>query len=111
MLLEIRYDAAIEDVNKALKHAQSDINYQLFREMFNGRTSYEVYETNPDYEEYEREGLLETVYENQEIEDGKYFLSGKVLDKSRNNLVEYLCQITLCSVWYKPRPVSKKLTA
>jgi len=111
MPLEIEYDATIEEIDKVLKHAQADINYQFPREMFDGKTSYEVYETGDDYQAYERECLLETVYENQEMEDGKYFLSGKVLDKLRNDLVEYLCQRNLCSVWYRPKQVRKKLTA
>lgn len=111
MPLEHLYDTTLEEVDKALKTAQADINYQLPREMFGGKTSYEVYETGDDYQDYERERLLETVYENQEMEDGKYFLSGKTLDKLRNDLVGYLCQRNLCSVWYRPKQVRKKLTA
>lgn len=111
MPLETRYDATLEEVDQALKHAQADINYQFPREMFNGKTSYEMYETGGDYQPDERERLLETVYENQEMEDGKYFLSGKVLDKLRRDLVEYLCQRNLCTVWYKPKPAGRKLTA
>jgi len=111
MPLETRYDATLEEVDKALKHAQADINYQFPREMFDGKTSYEVYEAGQDYQSDERERLLETVSENQEMEDGKYFLSGKVLDKLRRDLVEYLCNRNLCSVWYRPKQERKKLTA
>jgi transposase InsO family protein len=111
MPLETRYDATLEEVDHALKHAQADTNYQFPREMFDGKTSYEMYEAGQDYQSDERERLLEAVCENQEIEDGKYFLSGKVLDKLRRDLVEYLCHRNLCSVWYRPRQERRKVMA
>jgi len=40
------------------------------------------------------------------MEDGKYFLSGK-LDELKQELIEYLCKRDLCSVWYKPKPAKK----
>lgn len=111
MPLEMGCDAGLEEIEKAMCRAQRDINHELPRKIFDGRTSQEIYESTSDYEEYEREHLIETIYENQEIKEGKYFLSGKALDRLREKVVEYLCQRKLCYVEYHIKKVRLKITA
>jgi hypothetical protein len=110
MPLEIGYDASLEEMEKAFGRAQRDINHELPRKIFEGKTSQEIYDATTDYQENEREQLIETVYENQEIEEGKYFLSGKALDRQRQIIVEYLCQRNLCFVEQHVKKVRLKLT-
>jgi len=108
MPLEIRYDATLEEVDKALFRAQREINYELPRKMFNGRTSGAVYESTPDYDPPERERLLEDVYDYQEILDPQYFRCGKTLDRMRKEVVEYLCRRNLCYVEHRVKKVKLK---
>ena len=108
--LEMRYDATLEEMERVLAKAQRDINHHLPRKIFEGKTSQDIYDATPDYEESERDQLIETVYENQEIEDGKYFLGGKELDRQRQIIVEYLCQRNLCFVEKHTTRVLMKLT-
>ena len=110
MPLEIRYDATLEEMERVFAKAQRDINHELPRKIFEGKTSQEIYDTTTDYQEDEREQLIETVYENQEIEEGKYFLSGKALDRQRQIIVEYLCQRKLCFIEKHVKKVKLKLT-
>lgn len=98
MPLEIRYDATLEEMDRVFSRAQREINHELPRWIFNGKTSQEVYNLTPDYDESERDRMIETVFENQEIEDGEYFLAGKALDKQRQIIVDYLCQRNLCFI-------------
>jgi hypothetical protein len=107
--LEIRYDATLEEMERVFAKAQRDINHELPRKIFDGKTSQEIYDATPDYEESEREQLIETVYENQEIEDGKYFLGGKELDRQRQIIVEYLCQRKLCFIEQHTKTIKLKL--
>ncbi len=111
MPLEMRYDATLEQMERVLAKAQRDINHELPRKIFEGKTSQEIYDATPDYEESEREQLIETVYENQELEDGKYFLGGKALDRQRQIIVEYLCQRKLCFIEQHVKKVKLQLTA
>lgn len=108
MPLEIRYDATLPELDRALYRAQRDINYEMPRWIFNGRTSYEIYEATPDYETYERERLLEDVYEAVEIEDQNYLLDGKRLDRLRQDVVDYLCRNNLCHIEYRWEKVKLK---
>jgi len=108
--LEIRYDAALQEIDRALYRAQRDINYQMPRRIFNGQTSDEIYRTTPDYEPYERDRLIEDVYEAQEIEDSSYLLDGKMLDRLRQDVVESLCRNKLCHIEYQLKKVKIKLT-
>ena len=110
MPLEIRYNATLEEMERVFTKAQRDINHELPRKIFEGKTSREIYDATSDYQESEREQLIETVYENQEIEEGKYFLSGKALDRQRQIIVEYLCQRELCFVEQHVEKVKLKLT-
>jgi hypothetical protein len=107
--LEMRYDATWPEMERVFAKAQRDINHELPRKIFEGKTSQEIYDATPDYEESEREQLIETVYENQEIEDGKYFLGGKELDRQRQIIVEYLCQRKLCFIEQHTKKVKLKL--
>jgi len=111
MPLEMRYDATWPEMERVFAKAQRDINHELPRKIFEGKTSQAIYDATPDYEESEREQLIETVYENQELEDGKYFLGGKELDRQRQIIVEYLCQRKLCFVEKHTTRVMIKLTA
>lgn len=108
--LEIRYDATLQEIDRALYRAQRDINYQMPRRIFTGKTSDEIYRTTPDYEPYERDRLIEDVYEAQEIEDKDYFLDGKILDRLRQNVVDSLCRNNLCHIEYQLKKVKIKLT-
>lgn len=108
--LEIRYDATLQEIDRALYRAQRDINYQMPRRIFNGKPSDEIYRTTPDYEPHERNRLIEDVYEAQEIEDKDYFLDGKTLDRLRYNVVESLCRNKLCHIEYRLKKVKIKLT-
>jgi len=108
--LENIYDASLEQIERALAKAQRDINHELPRKIFGGKTSQDIYDATPDYEESEREQLIETVYEKQEIEEGKYFLGGKELDRQRQIIVDYLCQRNLCFIEKHTTKAKLKLT-
>lgn len=108
--LETRYDAMLQEIDRALYRAQRDINYEMPRRIFNGKTSDEIYRTTPDYEPYERDRLIEDVYETQEIEDKNYFLDGKTLDRLRCDVVESLCRNNLCHIEYRIEKVKLKVT-
>lgn len=110
MPLEMGYDATLEQMERVLAKAQHDINRELPRKIFEGQTSQDIYDATLDYDESEREQLIETVYENQELEDGKYFLGGKELDRQRQIIVEYLCQRKLCFVEQHVLKMKQKLT-
>jgi transposase InsO family protein len=108
--LEIRYDATLSEIDRALYRAQRDITRQMPRQIFKGKTSQEVYEAAEDYQEYERERLIEDVYETQEIEDKDYFIDGKRLDRLRCDVVDSLCKNNLCHIEYRLKKVTIKLT-
>lgn len=99
--LEARYDTALYQVENTLSRAQQIINYEMPRKIFTGRSSYDVYQTTKDYEEQERIALIKDLIEKQRVKEGLYHRSGKILDKHREEVVEYLCQKNLCCIRYE----------
>ena len=110
MPYELRYDAKLEEIERALARAKRQINLELPRKIFNGRTSYDIYQVRTDCEPQERERLLEEVYEEEELNGSDYSFDGKRLDRLREEVVDYLCKRNLCYVEYQVKKVIVKLT-
>jgi len=46
-------DATLEEMERIFGKAQRDINHELPRKIFKGKTSQEIYDATPDYDEGE----------------------------------------------------------
>lgn len=99
--LETSYNAEVWEIDNALSRGQRVINHELPRKIFDGKTSWQIYQEGKDYEESEREELINLMLDNQKAIDGEYFFRGKELDKHRKEVVNYLCQKNLCNIQYR----------
>lgn len=105
--LGILPNLSLDRIETALSKGCGIINYELPRRILNGRTSWEVYKTNADYEDYQAKELAKKVFANQvnfcnKILDKRQ--KNIFLDKHRKEVVEYLYQEKLCAIQYKIKP-------
>lgn len=99
--LETSYNAEVWEIDNALSRGQRVINHELPRKIFDGKTSWQVYQEGKDYEDSERVEFINLILDRQKEIDGVYFLRGKELDKHRKEVVNYLCQKNLCNIQYR----------
>ena len=105
--LGILPNLSLSQIETALSKGCGIINYELPRRILSGRTSWEVYTTSTDYEDYQTKELAKKVFADQvnfcsKILDKKQ--KNIFLDKHRKEVVEYLYQEKLCVIQYKIKP-------
>jgi transposase InsO family protein len=99
--LEARYDATLEEVEKALSRGRYVVNEEMPRRIFDGETARTMYDAAEPYRPEEREKLVTLIVEKEKRLQGKFFLKGLELDKQRAEAVNWLCGENLCEVGFR----------
>ena len=94
------YGASWEDIAQAASRGMRIINEVLPRRIFGGRTSSDIYEGGEIYRREEKDLLITKIFRKEDEEQGEYFLKSDLLDKHRENVVNFIQELNICDVWY-----------
>ncbi len=99
--LENRYDATLEEMEKALSRGRRVVNEEMPRRIFDGKTARTMYDAAVPYRPEDREKLVALIVSEEKRLQGEFFLRGVELDKQRAEVVNWLCRERLCEVGLK----------